>query len=296
MNNDKPYVDRPYLQFTILEWVVAFCLLFFMVVQSSEAKPRTQKKHAVETYGTLSVMVTNISEDVIVRKQNIDQIRALASVTKLMTAMIALDHDMNMNRKLQLSNKAGSRMPKREYTRGELFHMLLIKSDNAAAETLAADYPGGREKFIRDMNVRAMMLNMYSTNFDDPSGLSSGNVSTASDVTSMVVAASHYPDIREISVKKTAPILTQVKRKNRIVVLHNTNTILLSQINGVQVSKTGFTNPAGFCVAMLVEKHKGDILQHEVIVVMGARNPAQRVDTVKRVVYNNTIGENYVTS
>lgn len=281
--------------FTLTEWIVLFSLLIFLVFKSAEAKPRTEKKKAVETYGTLSIMVTNVTDNVIVRGQNVDQIRALASMTKLMTAMVALDHDMNMDRKLYLSSKAGSRMPKREYTRGELFHMLLIKSDNAAAETLAADYPGGREKFIRDMNIRAESMGMYSTQFDDPSGLSSGNVSTASDVTQMLIASAYYPDIREISTKKSTAILTQVKRKNRIVVLHNTNTAILSQVDGVQVSKTGFTNPAGFCVAILVEKHRGENVYYEAIVVMGARNSAQRVDTVKKVVYNNTIGENYVT-
>ena len=282
--------------FTLTEWVVLFSLLIFLVFKSAEAKPRTQKKHAVESYGTISVMVTNITQNKIILGQNIDQVRGLASMTKLMTAMVALDHNMDMNRKLQLSKLVGSRMPKREYTRSELFHMLLIKSDNAAAETIASDYPGGREKFIRDMNIRAEMMGMYSTHFDDPSGLSSGNVSTASDVTQMLIASAHYPEIREISTKKSTAILTQVKRKNRIVVLHNTNTAILSQIDGVQVSKTGFTNPAGFCVAILVEKSKGEETYYEAIVVMGARNPAQRVDAVKRVVYNDIKGEYYEQS
>lgn len=234
-------------------------------------------------------MVTNITENRVALSQNVDQIRGLASMTKLMTAMTALDHDMDLSRKLQMSRLAGSKVPKREYTRGELFHMLLIKSDNAAAETLAADYPGGREKFIRDMNIRAEMLGMFNTKFEDPSGLSPGNVSTASDVTEMVIMASNYPEIREISTKKTAMIIAPSKNKNRSFVIHNTNHALLSQINGVQISKTGFTNPAGFCVAMLVSKHVNDTIQYEVVVVMGARNPAQRVDTVKKVLYTITI-------
>ena len=282
--------------FTLTEWVVLFSLLVFLVFTSAEAKPKTQKKRAIETYGTLSVMVTNVTDNTVILGQNIDQIRALASMTKLMTAMIALDHDMDMNRKLQLSKKAGSKLPKREYTRGELFHMLLIKSDNAAAETLAEDYPGGRMKFIRDMNIRAEMMGMYGTHFDDPSGLSSGNVSTASDVTQMVIAAGYYPQIRNISTKKQTQILTQVKRKERVLVLHNTNTAILSQVDGIQLSKTGFTNPAGFCVALLVEKMVNDEIHHQVIVVMGARNPAQRVDTVKKVAYNAKTGGEYVTS
>jgi D-alanyl-D-alanine endopeptidase (penicillin-binding protein 7) len=212
-----------------------------------------------------------------------------------MTAMVALDYDRDMSRKLVLSKNAGSKMPRREYTRGELFHMLLIKSDNAAAETLASDYPGGRQRFMQHMNSRALMLDMFNTHFDDPSGLSKYNVSTASDVTQMVVEAANYPEIRDISTKKVASIEAPGKRKNRVLVLHNTNTAILSQVNNVQVSKTGYTNPAGFCVAILVHKTEGDKEYHEVIVVMGARNSAHRVDTVKRVVYNEVTGDNYDT-
>ena len=282
--------------FTLLEWIVVFSLLIFAVIKSADAKPRHKQKHYDIPNHEISVMVTDITTDTIIRGYNIDKVRGLASMTKLMTAMIALDHDLNMNRKLQLSKLAGSHLPKREYTRGELFHALLIRSDNAAAETLAADYPGGREKFIRDMNLRAETMGMYDTHFDDPSGLSSGNVSTASNVTQMVVAAGYYRHIREISTKKTATILTQVKRKERILILHNTNTAILSQIDGIQVSKTGYTNPAGFCVALLVEKNINDQTHYQVIVVMGARNPTQRVDTVKKVVYNDSIGDDYVAS
>jgi D-alanyl-D-alanine endopeptidase (penicillin-binding protein 7) len=276
-------------QFTLTKWIAFFFILFFLSIQSVHAKPKHKKQkkskqYAVQTYGNISVMVTNITEGTITRSQNIDQVRALASMTKLMTAMIALDYDRDMNRKLVLSRNAGSKMPRREYTRGELFHMLLIKSDNAAAETLAADYPGGRQRFIHHMNSRALMLDMYSTSFDDPSGLSKYNVSTASDVTQMVIESANYSEIRDISTKKVATILTQVKQKSRVLVLHNTNTAILSQVDNVQVSKTGYTNPAGFCVALLVHKTEGDRDYHEVIVVMGARNSSHRVDTVKKVV------------
>jgi D-alanyl-D-alanine carboxypeptidase len=292
--------------FTFTEWFVVFAVLFFLVIQSADAKQKHKhkphrkqitKSQVIQEHvpDTLSVMVTNVTENIITRSQNIDQIRPLASMTKLMTAMVALDHDNDMNRKLVLSNLAGSKMPKREYTRGELFHMLLIKSDNAAAETLANDYPGGRENFIRDMNIRAMMLTMYSTKFDDPSGLSPHNVSTASDVTQMVIAASSFVEIRDISTKKTATIEVDGRRRSRVTILHNTNHAILSQVNGVQVSKTGYTNPAGFCVALLVHKQSGDKEYHEVIIVMGARSPSQRVDTVKKVAYNDMKEDNHVT-
>ena len=286
--------------FTLLEWIVVFSLLILLVMKSADAKThhhhhKTKQKHYNIPNTELSVMVTDVTTDSVLTRHNIDKVRGLASMTKLMTAMIALDHDLDMHRKLPLSKMAGTKLPKREYTRNELFHMLLIKSDNAAAETLAADYPGGRAHFIHDMNVRAQTMGMYDTHFDDPSGLSPNNVSTASNVTQMVIATAYYRHIREISTKKTTTILTQVKKKNRVLVLHNTNTAILTQVDGIQVSKTGFTNPAGFCVAILVEKNVGDEIHHQVIVVMGARNPSQRVDTVKKVSYTDTIGEHYVT-
>jgi len=233
-------------QLTLTQWLVAFFVLFFLTASVADAKPKSKKQkkskqYAVQTYSNISVMVTNVTEGSITRSQNIDEVRALASMTKLMTAMVALDYDRDMNRKLVLSKNAGSKMPRREYTRGELFHMLLIKSDNAAAETLASDYPGGRQRFMQHMNSRALMLDMFNTHFDDPSGLSKYNVSTASNVTQMVIEAANYPEIRDISTKKSATILTQVKQRS-------------------------------------------DKDYHEVIVVMGARNSAHRVDTVKRVV------------
>jgi len=280
---------------------ITFFILFFLVFPMAEAKSKHKKKkkekqYTVQIHNSVSVMVTNITDGTITRSQNIDEVRALASMTKLMTAVVALDYDHDMNRRLMLSKNAGSKLPRREYTRGELFHMLLIKSDNAAAETLASDYPGGRQQFMRHMNSRALMLDMYNTHFDDPSGLSKYNVSTASDVTQMVIEASKYSEIRDISIKKIVTISTQIKQKNKVLILHNTNKTILSQVNGVQVSKTGYTNPAGFCVAIMVHKTNDDKDYHEVIVVMGARNSAHRVDTVKRVVYNEVIGDNYDTT
>ena len=114
---------------TLTQWLVTFFVLFCLTISVADAKPKhkrkkKEKQYAVQTYGTVSVMVTNITEGTITRSQNIDQVRALASMTKLMTAMVALDYDRDMSRKLVLSKNAGSKMPRREYTRGELFHML----------------------------------------------------------------------------------------------------------------------------------------------------------------------------
>jgi D-alanyl-D-alanine carboxypeptidase len=117
-----------------------------------------------------------------------------------------------------------------------------------------------------------------------------GNVSTAEDVSNLVVGAAFYPMIRDISTKKETTILIQVKRKDMPVVLSNTNKVLLREFDSILLSKTGFTNPAGFCVAILVEHPVNNEMHHRVIVVMGAKNTAQRVDTVKRIMYHVMYG------
>jgi D-alanyl-D-alanine endopeptidase (penicillin-binding protein 7) len=286
--------SRPYKHFTILEWIVVFGILFFLVFASAEAK-NNHKKHAVYNIPqkNLSVMITDITDGTILCATNAEEVRAMASITKLMTAMVALDHDDNMDHKIMLSRNAGSRLPVREYTREELLHALLVKSDNGAAETLARNYPGGREAFLQEMNIRAKMLGMSNTHFGDPSGLSSKNVSTARDITLMVIAAAFYERIREISTKKEAYIFTQNKKKQRTVVLNNTNRLILSQVDGVQLSKTGYTNPAGFCVAIMVEKIINNEKHYQVYVVMGAKNSKQRANEVKKLVYTQYGGPNH---
>jgi D-alanyl-D-alanine endopeptidase (penicillin-binding protein 7) len=275
-------------QMTIVEMLVFAFLLCVLIVGSVEAKT-TKHKRIVPT-NNMSIIHVDLNQDTIIKGQNIEQVRALASITKLMTAIVALDHNTDMNKMLTLSKLTHSKLPRREYTRGELFHAMLIKSDNGAAETIAADYPGGREKFITDMNIRAIAMGLKNTYFNDPTGLNIGNVSTADDVAHLVVGAAFYPMIRDISIKKETTILVQVKRKDRPVVLSNTNKVLLHEFDSILLSKTGFTNPAGFCVAILIEQQVKNEVHHQVIVVMGAKNTAQRVDTVKRMMYHVMYG------
>jgi D-alanyl-D-alanine endopeptidase (penicillin-binding protein 7) len=275
-------------QMTVVEMLFCVVVLCLLVMQSAEAKT-TKHKRIVPT-NTMSIIHVDLEKDAIIKGQNIEKIRGLASITKLMTAIVALDHNTDMDKMLTLSSREGSRLPRREYTRGQLFHAMLIKSDNAAAETIAADYPGGRDRFISSMNERATLMGLKHTHFNDPTGLNVGNVSTAEDVSNLVVGAAFYPMIRDISTKKETTILVQIKRKNRSVVLNNTNRVLLREFDSILLSKTGFTNPAGFCVAILVEHPVKNEIHHQVIVVMGAKNTTQRVDTVKRMMYHVTYG------
>ena len=232
---------------------------------------------------TPSIWVYNQTQDTIVFNQNVNTVRPIASITKLMTAMVSLDHDPTLTRSIKLINRVGSSLPNGQYTRRQLFDAMLVRSDNAAAETLAEDYPGGRVAFVRAMNRRAVALGMTGTRFQDPSGLSRNNVGTAGDVGTLVTAAGKYALIREISVQQQVRIESHFKQRIRIISLPNTNQPVLFVFDNIQVSKTGFTNPAGWCVALLVERNK----QTFAVVVLGSENKARRLDTVRNLMYNH---------
>lgn len=259
-----------------------------------------------------SVMHMDVSKNKVEYNSRISDIRPLASITKLMTAMVSLDYDDNLNRMVELKPLASTSLPKRKYTRNDLFHAMLIRSDNGAAETIASDYPGGRKHFIEAMNRKALQLGMLSSSFKDPTGLSVQNTSTATDITNMVIAASYYSVIRETSIKKQAYFETMHKKRIRTIMLKNTNQPLLFEFDQIIISKTGFTNPAGWCVALMVEKKEKvqredgmvdkvtrwikqspkeddyEIHRH-VIVILGAKNKQDRIDKVKRIMYNEIL-------
>jgi D-alanyl-D-alanine endopeptidase (penicillin-binding protein 7) len=192
--------------------------------------------------------------------------RPIASLTKIMTAMVALDYDSDMNRKIFVGN--GSKLPPGLNTRGDLFAAVLVRSDNRAAEILAENYPGGRKAFIQAMNRKAVEIGMTHTRFVDASGLSAGNVSNVGSVANMLQVASLYPVIADVSV------LPQVEIKNQRyrVLLDNTNKALLARFEEIKLSKTGYTNASGWSVGMVLERHG----RRFIVVVLGAATKEQR--------------------
>ena len=253
-------------------------IIFFLTSFVAQARPRPPEPEP-------SIWLYNQTQGQVVAEKNAHQIRPFASITKLMTAMIVIDQDWNWERRLPLSRLAGSRLPSGTYTRRELLNALLVKSDNAAAETFAADYPGGREAFLQAMNQRAWQLGMYSTQFHDPNGLSAGNVSNAEDLGTMIRAAGEYTLIRDISTQPHVAVATHGRKRTRVMELNNTNGRALGMLDNIQVSKTGFTNPAGFCMALQIEQ-QGETY---VVVVLGARNSTKRLDLVKNLLYTHTV-------
>ena len=235
-----------------------------------------------------SVLVYNLSRHKVEMSRNPDQVRSIASITKLMTAMITLDYDKDLSRKLMLSKRVQSHLPRQEYTREQLIKAMLIKSDNAAAETLAEDYPGGRSAFIARMNYQAEFWGMKKTNFVDASGLGVFNTSTANDLSELMTAAMGYWLIREVSTQKHVAFETKYNKKIRTISLAHTSGPLLFAFDSVLVSKTGLTTAAGWCVSMVVEQNK----QQYIVVVLGSKNKNERLNTVKDIRYNHVVDVN----
>jgi D-alanyl-D-alanine endopeptidase (penicillin-binding protein 7) len=203
-------------------------------------------------------------------------VRPIASLTKLMTAMVVLDSTDKLEEPLLIIRKVSTALPFSHYTRLELLNAMLVKSDNAAAETLAENYPGGRTAFLLAMNDLAQELGMTNTSFDDPTGLSRNNVSTPNEVGRMLLAANSYELIRSISTQTQTTVHVP---RSRNIGLTNTNFNILSKFKDIVVSKTGFTNPAGFCLGLVVNRGYRDV----VIVVLGEPTQQKRAATVDRI-------------
>lgn len=233
-----------------------------------------------------SVLLYNITDGKSTVSENTDVQRPLASLTKIMTAMVVLDQNPNLDE--TIAKKINGPLPKGTWSRKDLLAALLIRSDNTAAETLAETYPGGRSSFMIAMNARAQSLGMTQTFFEDPSGLSRNNVSSASDVHKMLVASMNYSAIKDLSVQKQVMFDTYYKKKIRKVVLHNTNSKLLFEFDNIVITKTGYTNPAGFCLGLIVEQ-KG---KYYAVVIMGTPTPLFRFNLARKILrqeipYNN---------
>ncbi len=179
----------------------------------------------------------------------------IASITKLMTAMIVLDSKANLQAGLEVTEddrdqerNSRSRLPVgSRLTRLELLNLALMASENRAASALGRHHPGGLGAFVQEMNVKAKALGLTDTAFTESTGLSSANVSTARDLAKLVQVAARYPLIRELS---TAAELT-VETGIRPITFRNTNRLVGAESWGVQLQKTGYISEAGQCLVMM---------------------------------------------
>ena len=187
--------------------------------------------------------------------ENYQEIRPIASITKLMTAMVILDVGQSLDEKIGT------------YTRRDLVHLMITHSDNRAATTLCEKYPGGKIDCVRAMNYKARMLGLSNTKYTDPTGLSVFNVSTADELVDIVLEAAKYPEI--VAASKST---TTVQNKKRLVSVNNTNPITRKR-NDIIVSKTGWIRASGGCLVMLVDTDLGQ----RVVVVLNSKTIKTRI-------------------
>ena len=217
-------------------------------------------------------------------QKNADEVVPIASITKLMTAMVVLDAKLPLDEKITITHDdidtlrgSHSRLtPGVELTRAELLKLALMSSENRAASALARTYPGGTRAAVAKMNEKARALGMQSTRFEDPSGLNSANVSTAHDLVHMVDAAQGYKLIHQYTT--TAGDVVQVSDRRALRYI-NTNPLVKSDSWDIRVSKTGYINEAGRCLVM-----EAKITQRPVIIVLlDSQGKHTRVGDANRV-------------
>ena len=234
-----------------LIFALLFGSTFPIVVQASQF---TELKGSPKLRSA-SALVINAEGQVIYGK-DIDTVRSIASISKLMTAMVILDSGLDLNEKITVTKAdrdlvqlTGSRL---EYgatlPRREMILLAIMSSENRAATALGRNFPGGITAFVKQMNTKAEQLGMKNSHFADPAGLNVNNTSTARDLMKMVTAAENYALIKKASTTTRIEVRPYTKRGP--LVYGNTNRLLKNKSWSIALSKTGYINESGRCLVM----------------------------------------------
>jgi D-alanyl-D-alanine endopeptidase (penicillin-binding protein 7) len=258
------------------------------------AKARAVKASAVKAefnaegepnLASSAVMVLDGQTGQTLYSKNADTAHPIASITKLMTAMIVIDSKLDMDEPIALSTEdidtlkgTRSRLPLgTHFRRDDLVRIALVASDNRAASALGRSYPGGLPAFVEAMNAKARAMGLQNTTFVDSSGLDPHNVSSPQDLAKLVQAASTYPLIREYSTTPAIDVtLPNSKRKLAFV---NTNALVRASDWQIGLSKTGYINEAGKCLVM----HAMIANQPIVIVLLDSWGKLTRIGDANRI-------------
>ncbi len=266
-----------------LEGIVAVCALFFVLALTVGFAQADEFKAMKVKLRSASVLVQDAESGEVVYMKNGDAIVPIASITKLMTAIVTLDRELDMDQRVVLSRedvdglkgtrsrlKTGSSL-----TRDELLMLALMASENRAAAALGRTFPGGTAAFVVAMNQKASELGMTDSRFVDPTGLSAGNVSSARDLAKLVSAAHGYDRIREYSTRSHATV-TAMGRKVSFV---NTNGLVRSRHWEIGLSKTGYISEAGRCLVMRVRMASKDLI----VVLLDSWGKQSRIGDANRL-------------
>jgi serine-type D-Ala-D-Ala endopeptidase (penicillin-binding protein 7) len=232
-------------------------LVFASVVAGSTWAGSIDLDPARLRLASANVLVLDAAADRQLYAKAADEVTPIASVTKLMTAMVVLDGQQSLDDVLDidtadydyLKNSSSRLRAGTALTRREMLRLALMSSENRAASSLARHFPGGTQAFVTAMNFKAASLGLTHTHYSDPTGLSPENVSTASDLAKLVQTAAEYSLIREFT---TTPSHLVEMETGRTLGFNNSNALVKKQDWDITLQKTGYIREAGKCVVMLV--------------------------------------------
>ena len=240
--------------------LLSLALLFsgpLLVTQANARTPQSETTRAAQPeIASGSAMIVDMDTNKVIYANHPDLVRPIASITKLMTVMVVLDAHLPMDEILRVDISQTPEMRgiysrvrlNSEISRKNMMLLALMSSENRAAASLAHHYPGGYDAFIRAMNAKARSLGMTNTRYVEPTGLSIHNVSTARDLTKLLIASKRYPLLGELST--TREDMATFSHPNYTLPFRNTNHLVYRPDWNIQLTKTGFTNQAGHCLVM----------------------------------------------
>ncbi|CUR74017.1 D-alanyl-D-alanine carboxypeptidase [Achromobacter xylosoxidans] len=227
--------------------------------------------------------VQDLATSTVIFAKNENVVRPIASISKLMTAVVVVDANQPMDEMLEITDedidglkhttsrlRVGTKL-----SRGDMLHLALMSSENRAANALGRHYPGGLPAFVAAMNAKAQSLGMTSTHFIEPTGLSSDNVSSPHDLARLLRAASQRPLIHRYSTDTEY----DVEINNRTQTFRNTNLLVRKPDWDIKVSKTGYINEAGECLVMLARINGRDLA----IVLLDSQGKLSRIGDAVRI-------------
>jgi len=221
-----------------------------------------------------SYMVQDLDTGEVLAEQNSKEIRSIASITKLMSAIVVLDSGAQLDEVLEVRPIKGisSRLQKTQMSRGDLLTLSLMSSDNLAAKTLAINHPGGEEAHIIAMNKKSEQIGMSWSKFVDATGLYEENVSTVADLARLISVAEKYQIIKTASTSLQKRVELPGKKKKRFIDFHTTNS-LIGKIPDIVVSKTGWIRNAGGCLIMIIH----DQGRRLAVILLNSKNTHTRI-------------------
>jgi D-alanyl-D-alanine endopeptidase (penicillin-binding protein 7) len=257
-----------------------------VATKESQKKTKPAKKWTKNPgVRSASVLVTDQKSGKVLYQKNAKAVVPIASITKLMTAMVVLDAKQKMSKKITVTNadkdllkKTGSRLKVgTKLSRKNMLCLTLMASENRAASALSRNYPGGRKAFVSAMNKKAKELGLKETVFKEPTGLNWKNVSSAKDLAKLVTAAHKYKLIRKYTTRAKHSVMVKGKKET----FRNTNKLVRKSNWKIGLSKTGYIKEAGRCLVMQAKVAN----KPTIIVLLDSQGSMTRIGDANRIRY-----------